>query len=87
MVREVIAREEALKQRVRDLKIEIDQVKRAKEVAQITESDYFSEVQKKLKPIASDRPNQIILNQIIPSPIPLIHQIHLLNITNSKCVL
>ncbi len=49
MVREVISREAALKQRVRELKIEIDHVKRAKEVAQITESDYFQELQKKAR--------------------------------------
>lgn len=41
MAREVIAREQSLKQQVQALKIEIDQAKKAREVAEITESDYF----------------------------------------------
>jgi len=38
---EVQAREERLKQQIRDLRIEIDHVKKARQVAEITESDYF----------------------------------------------
>jgi two-component system cell cycle response regulator len=41
MAREVRAREERLRQQVRDLQIEIDEAKQAKKVAEITESDYF----------------------------------------------
>lgn len=41
MVQEVQAREERLKQEVRELRIEIDQTRQAQKVAEITESDYF----------------------------------------------
>jgi two-component system cell cycle response regulator len=41
MAREVRAREERLEQTVRELRIEIDEVRQAKKVAEITESDYF----------------------------------------------
>lgn len=38
---EVQAREERLKQQIRDLRIEIDYVRKARQVAEITESEYF----------------------------------------------
>jgi two-component system, cell cycle response regulator len=41
MAREVHAREERLQREVRELRIEIDQSRQAKQVAEITESDYF----------------------------------------------
>lgn len=41
MAREVAAREQSLRQQVQDLRIQIDEVKKAREVAEITESDYF----------------------------------------------
>lgn len=41
MAREVRAREERLKQEVRELRIEIDEARQAKKVAEITESSYF----------------------------------------------
>jgi DNA-binding response OmpR family regulator len=41
MAREVQAREEALQRQVRELRIEIDEVRQAQKVAEITESDYF----------------------------------------------
>jgi len=41
MAREVRAREERLEQTVRALRIEIDEVRQAKKVAEITDSDYF----------------------------------------------
>ncbi len=47
MVREVYARELRLKQQVAELRIEVDEAKRAREVAQITETDYFQQLQKK----------------------------------------
>ena len=37
--------EEALKRQVEELQIEIDQQKRSREVAQITQTDYFQELQ------------------------------------------
>jgi len=44
MAREVRAREERLKQEVRELRIEIDEVRQAKKVAEITESSYFQQL-------------------------------------------
>ncbi len=41
MAQEVAAREQSLKQQVQALRIEIDQAKKAREVAEITETDYF----------------------------------------------
>lgn len=49
MVQDVINRERQLREQVKALRIEIDQARRAKEVAQITESDYFQDLQKKAK--------------------------------------
>lgn len=47
MAEEVRAREQKLKQQVRELNIEIDEVRKAREVAEITETDYFQQLQKK----------------------------------------
>jgi two-component system, cell cycle response regulator len=44
MAREVRAREERLQQTVRELRIEIDEARQAKKVAEITESDYFRQL-------------------------------------------
>lgn len=41
MAREVYVREQRLKQQIQDLRIEIDQAKQAKQVSEITESEYF----------------------------------------------
>jgi len=41
MGREIRAREERLRQEVRELRIEIDEVRQARKVAEITESEYF----------------------------------------------
>lgn len=50
MAREVRAREERLQAQVRELKIEIDEARQAKSVAEITDTDYF----KNLRARASD---------------------------------
>jgi CRP-like cAMP-binding protein len=47
MVREVYAREENLKRQVAELRIEIDEVKKAQQVAEITDTDYFQQLQQK----------------------------------------
>jgi two-component system cell cycle response regulator len=47
MAREVNAREQALKQEVRQLRIEIDEGRAATQVAEITETDYFRDLQRK----------------------------------------
>src|SRR5436305_10805095 len=44
MARQVYAREEQLQQQVHQLRIEIDQERSAREVADITESDYFQQL-------------------------------------------
>lgn len=45
MAAEVVRREQSLRQEVQQLRIEIDQTKRAKEVEEVTESEYFRELQ------------------------------------------
>lgn len=47
-------KEEQLKQQLQNLKIEIDQNKREQDVAQITQSDYFQELQAEAESIRSD---------------------------------
>jgi DNA-binding response OmpR family regulator len=49
MAREVAAREEQLKQQIQVLRIEIDETKKARQVAEITETDYFQELRDKAK--------------------------------------
>jgi hypothetical protein len=49
MVAEVYRREQQLKQQVQTLKIEIDKARKEKEVAEITESEYFQNLQKQAK--------------------------------------
>jgi sigma-B regulation protein RsbU (phosphoserine phosphatase) len=51
MVAQVKARENALKKQVAELQIEIDQVKKAKDVRQITESDYFQRLKETARKI------------------------------------
>jgi two-component system cell cycle response regulator len=53
MACEVIAREQALKQEVRQLRIEIDEGRAATQVAEITESDYFQNLQRKAEELRS----------------------------------
>lgn len=49
MAQQVKVREEKLKQQVMELRIEIDQSKKERQVAEITETDYFQELQKKAR--------------------------------------
>jgi uncharacterized protein len=49
MADEVVAREQRLKQEVEQLRIEIDVVKKARDVAQIEETEFFVDLQKKAK--------------------------------------
>jgi hypothetical protein len=53
MAEEIVAREQRLKQQVRELRIEIDAVKREKQVEQIAETDYFRELEKKVDVLRS----------------------------------
>ena len=54
MIREVYAREERLKQEVQQLRIEIDQNKTARQVAEITETDYFKDLERKIAKLRLD---------------------------------
>lgn len=54
MAAHVEQRETQLKQQLMELTIEIDQAKLQKQVAQITESDYFREIQAELKDLQPD---------------------------------
>ena len=47
MAREVYARERRLKQQVRELRIELSEARQARQVAEITETDYFQQLQAK----------------------------------------
>jgi uncharacterized protein len=49
MANEVKAREQRLKQELQELRIQIDEVKKAQQVAEITESEYFQQLQSKLR--------------------------------------
>ncbi len=49
MASEIYAREQRLKQQVQQLRIELDEARQAREVAEITESDYFQQLQAKAK--------------------------------------
>jgi CRP-like cAMP-binding protein len=55
MVREVYSREQRLKQQVAELRIEIDEVKKARQVAEITETEYFQQLKKKANQLRAGR--------------------------------
>jgi hypothetical protein len=49
MARQVIRREEDLRRQVESLRIQIDEAKRQRQVAEITETEYFQELRKKAR--------------------------------------
>lgn len=51
MVRQVYAREQQLKQQVEELRIKIDEVKKARQVAEITETEYFQHLREHAREI------------------------------------
>jgi two-component system, cell cycle response regulator len=53
MAREVRAREERLQRQVQELRIEVDESKRAREVAEITGTDYFRNLQEQARQLRS----------------------------------
>ncbi|MGB8647326.1 MAG: response regulator [Anaerolineae bacterium] len=55
MAREVYAREQRLKQQLMELRIEIDEVKKAREVEEIVDSDYFRELRVKAAQLREKR--------------------------------
>jgi two-component system cell cycle response regulator len=56
MAREVDARERSLKREVRQLRIEIDERRAAARVAEITDTDYFHDLQRKADELRSQAP-------------------------------
>ena len=60
MVAKVAAREQRLKEQVRELRIEIDEVKRQKQVSEIVETDFFQDLKAKAHAMRSRsrRPKQ-----------------------------
>jgi two-component system cell cycle response regulator len=56
MAREVAARVERLQMQVQQLKVEIDETRKAKQVAEIIETDYFQELQKKAQNLRRRKP-------------------------------
>lgn len=54
MAREVFERERRLKAEVQQLRIEIDETKAAREVTEITDTDYFRELQEKARSLRLD---------------------------------
>lgn len=63
MVAKVAAREQKLKQQVQELKIEIDQAKQEKQVEEITDTDYFRELQSKARMLRA----RAAIDQLEPS--------------------
>lgn len=55
MARQVIEREEALHQKVRELEIVIDEVKRNQQISEITETEYFRQIQQKVRELRKRR--------------------------------
>jgi len=55
MAREVYAREQSLKQQVQELKIELDETKRERQVSEITETDYFQDLQSRVKELRASK--------------------------------
>ena len=58
MQREVDRRERRLKQEVAELRIEIDEIKQARQVAEITETEYFRDLREKASQLRAGRSNQ-----------------------------
>jgi len=55
MAAQVQAREDKLKEQVKGLRIEVDQAKKARQIAEITETDYFQNLRKKAQELRRDR--------------------------------
>ena len=55
MAREVYAREQRLKQQLQELRIEVDEAKKARQVAEITETEYFRELRQRARKLRQAR--------------------------------
>lgn len=58
MVNEVVARQQRLQRQIRELKIEIDEKRKAREVEEIVETDYFQSLQQKAREIRNRRQDE-----------------------------
>jgi hypothetical protein len=58
MAQEVYAREQRLKQQVQALQIEIDEVIRNRQVAEITEMEYFKRLQEQAEEFKKNNSNE-----------------------------
>jgi CRP-like cAMP-binding protein len=54
-IREVFARERQLQQEVAGLRIEIDAARQARQVAEVTETDYFKDLRRRAKDLRQDK--------------------------------
>ncbi len=55
MARQVYAREQSLRKQVQELRVEIDEVKKARQVAEITETEYFRDLSAKAQRLRQRR--------------------------------
>ncbi len=58
MAREIYGREQRLKQQVQILRVEIDEIKKAKEVGEIIETEYFQDLKEKARQLRSKNKNK-----------------------------
>ncbi|GGJ52039.1 ECF transporter S component [Deinococcus roseus] len=70
MALEVIAREQNLRKQVEDLKIEIDEAKRQKQVSDIVDTDFFRDLKSKASQLRSRQSTQSTQNQQTQSTEP-----------------
>ncbi|MCI0708887.1 MAG: HAMP domain-containing protein, partial [Chloroflexi bacterium] len=56
MAQEVYKREQQLKQKLQELRIEIDVARKTDHVSEITESEYFMNLQKRARDLRNDKP-------------------------------
>jgi DNA repair ATPase RecN len=54
MVQEVAAREQQFKHQIQTLRVEIDEAKKSREVAELTETDFFAKLRKKTTAIRKE---------------------------------
>jgi hypothetical protein len=54
MAQEVAAREQQFKHQIQTLRVEIDEAKKSREVAELTETDFFAQLRKKTKVLLNE---------------------------------
>lgn len=56
---QVLERERQLKEQIEQLRIQIDEAKLARQVAEITETEYFQELQERAQRMRGDKPSSL----------------------------